>query len=211
MSLFIIVMVGVGSFMGIQESAPDIASALNKYNGIHRLMDLQIVSTMGLTDDDVNALKALKNIKAVIPSYSIDVLSHNKTIRVQPVEKSVNTIELINGHMPKSDNECIADCQKYKIGDKVIIDGNVSNELKNTEFHVVGTVRSPLYFSYDYGKTIIGDGKLYSFIFINKNNFTMDAYTQINIISSKPSDIAAFSKGYDNVITQINNELLKIK
>ena len=74
-SLFLIVLVGVGFFAGIQASAPDVIAVLSQYNSSHKLMDFQIVSTMGLTDDDVTALRALKKVSAVIPSYSLDVLN----------------------------------------------------------------------------------------------------------------------------------------
>jgi putative ABC transport system permease protein len=52
-SLFIIVMVGVGFFTGIQASAPDIIAVADRYYKDHNLIDFKIVSSMGLTNDDV--------------------------------------------------------------------------------------------------------------------------------------------------------------
>ncbi|HBM80738.1 MAG TPA: peptide ABC transporter permease, partial [Clostridiaceae bacterium] len=144
-SLFIIIMVGVGFFAGIQESAPDITTSLSEYNDTHKLMDFQIISTMGLTDDDVNALKSLKNVSTVTPSYSLDVMDHGKAIRIHAIEKSADTVKLNKGRMPKADGECVADGNNYRIGDKIDIAGDVNEKLKNTEFTVVGTVKSPLY------------------------------------------------------------------
>ncbi len=210
-SLFIIVLVGVGFFAGIQASAPDITAALSSYNDTHKLMDFQIVSTMGMTDDDANALKALKNVSADIPSYSLDVLNQGKAIRVQAIEKSVDTVDLIKGRMPQTDRECVADSRNYQIGDKLNITSDVSGKLKYTEFTVVGTIQSPLYLSYDYGNTTIGDGKLSSFIFVNRENFTMDAYTEIYVVARGTKDLPAYSKGYDDLISQLDSELTKLK
>ena len=174
-------------------------------------MDFRIVSTMGLTDDDVNALKSLKGVGTVVPSYSLDVLNRGNAIKVQALESSVNTVNLITGRMPKTDTECLADSRKYKIGNKITITSDVSDKLKNKEFTVVGTVKSPLYMSTDYGNTTIGNGKLYSFIFVNKDNFTMDVYTQIYLVGKDTKEAAAYSKEYTDMIYLLNNELVKIK
>ncbi|MDP4152230.1 MAG: FtsX-like permease family protein [Bacillota bacterium] len=210
LSLFGIVLVGAGFFAGIQASFPDMITSISQYNNSHKLMDFKIVSTMGLTNDDVNALKALKNVSGVTPSYSLDVLDQSKAIRVHAIEKSVDTVELIKGRMPNTDTECVADNQSYKVGDKIVITSDVSG-LKNTEFSVVGTVQSPLYLSYDYGNTTIGDGKLSSFIFVNRENFTLEAYTEIYLNAAGTSNVATYSKEYDALASQLDNELVNLK
>jgi putative ABC transport system permease protein len=210
-SLFIIVMVGIGFFLGLKSSSPDIINSVDKYYKAHNLMDFKVVSTMGLTDNDVKSIKSLKGIKNVAPSYSLDVLDKSKAIKVQGLETSINTVKLINGRMPKSDKECIADIKKYKVGDKITIDSTTGKNLKNKEFTVVGTVESPLYMDTDYGSTTIGDGKLTSFIFVNKDNFNMDAYTEIYITAANTKNVTSYSQKYDSISKQINNELVKLK
>ncbi len=210
-SLFMIVMVGVGFFAGIQASVPDMIAVAGHYYNDHNLADFKIVGSMGLTDDDVNALKTLNNVNAVIPSYSVDALDQDKAIRVHAIEESVNTVKLTSGRMPKADNECIADSKTYKTGDKITITSDAGKKLKNNEFTVVGTAESVLYLADDYGNTTIGDGKLSSFIFIGKNNFVLDAYTEIYIAAAVAKDTTAYSKDYDNAVLQLNDELVKIK
>lgn len=210
-SLFIIVMVGVGFFAGIRESAPDIEATLDQYNSANKVMDFQIVSTLGLTDADVKALKTVNHIKSVQPGYSLDVLVQGKAVRVHAIDTSVNTIRLMAGRMPTADNECVADSRTYKIGDTVHIESDVSDKLKNKQFRVVGTAESPLYLSKDYGTTTVGDGKLSSFLFIGKTNFTLDAYTQIAVTCDGADGVGAFSEQYSDITAQVNNELLKMK
>ena len=111
-SLFIIVLVGVGFFAGLQATAPDIAASISKYYNDHKLMDYKIVSTMGLTDEDVAAVRSLQNVRSVIPSYSLDVLDQGNAIRIHAIEPSVNTVILTAGRMPESDTECVADEKK---------------------------------------------------------------------------------------------------
>ncbi|MHC6179652.1 FtsX-like permease family protein [Clostridium sp. JNZ X4-2] len=210
-SLFIILTVGFGFFLGLKETSSDIVNSVSKYYNTHKLMDFKVVSTMGLTDEDVKAIKLLKGVQNVVPSYSLDVLEGNKAIRVHGLENSVNTVKLISGRMPATSKECIADSKKYKVGDKITIDSAVGTKLKNTAFTVVGTVESPLYMDTDYGNTTMGDGKLSSFIFVNKDNFNMGAYTEIYITAANTKNVASYSQKYDDISGQINNELVKLK
>jgi len=210
-SLFIIVMVGVGFLAGIQASAPDIAADSDSYFKTDNLMDFKIVSTMGLTDDDVTMLQTLKGVKSVIPSYSLDVMSHDKAIRIHAIEESVNNSKLIDGRMPKTNDECLADSKTYKVGDTVAITSDVTDKLNTTVFTVVGTIDSVLYLSKNYGSTTVGDGKLSSFVFIEKDNFTMDAYSEIYLVADKGSNLSTFSENYKTIATQLNNALVRIK
>ncbi len=209
-SLFIIILVGIGFCSGIQSSSPDIVTTADDYYKNHNLMNFKIVSSMGLTNEDVNVLKSLENVDAVFPSYSLDVLNNEKTIRIHAIE-DVNTVKLIDGKMPENDKECLADSKSYKIGDKITVTSDVSEKLKNTEFSVVGTVDSVLYMTDNYGNTTIGDGKLSSFIFVNKDNFILDVYTEIYILTTWNKNAIAYSKNYDDLSSKLNDELVKIK
>jgi len=210
-SLLVIIMVGVGFFVGIQASAPDIIATADNYYDNHDLMNFKIISSMGLTDDDVDALKFLNNVTAVIPSYSLDVLDHGKAIKVHAIEKSVNTVKLIDGHMPQTDNECVADSKNYKVDDNITITGDASEKLNNLDLTVVGTVESVLYLADDYGNSTVGDGNLSSFIFVNRDNFILEAYTEIYITTAWTKNVIAYSKEYDEMSLQLNDELVKIK
>ncbi|WP_242831703.1 ABC transporter permease [Ruminiclostridium papyrosolvens] len=210
-SLFIIVMIGVGFFAGIQATTPDITDIADKYYKENNLFDFKIVSTLGLTDQDVNAIKKLKNVSTVIPSYSLDVLNKDKAIRVHAIEEGVNSFKLEDGRMPEKDDECIADSKTYKTGEKIKITSDTDKKLKNKEYTVTGTVKTALYLAEDYGNTTIGDGKLSSFAFINKDNFIIDAYTEIYLIEAGTVKTAAYSKEYDTEASKLKDELLKIK
>lgn len=210
-SLFIIVMIGVGFFAGIQATTPDITDIADKYYKENNLFDFKIVSTLGLTDQDVNAIKKLKNVSTVIPSYSLDVLNKDKAIRVHAIEEGVNSFKLEDGRMPQKADECIADSKTYKTGDKIKITSDTDKKLKNKEYTVTGTVKTALYLAEDYGNTTIGDGKLSSFAFINKDNFIIDAYTEIYLIEAGTGKTAAYSKEYDSEASKLKDELLKIK
>ena len=153
LSVLFIVALGVGFFAGLRETTPDIQLTLDNYYDDHHLMDFKIVSTGGLTEEDVESLKALENIEKVVPSYSVDVLIDGEEVRVSAIEEEINNVALKEGKMPEKNNECIADATKYKIGDVLKIT-KMSQEgiLTTQEYTVVGLADSPLYLSRKMGK-----------------------------------------------------------
>lgn len=211
LSLFMIILVGVGFFAGIKESVPDITSSLSSYMQSQKLMNFQVVSTLGLTTEDVAALKALKTAGSVTPTYSLDVLEEGKPLRLQAIEQEVNSVKLVEGRMPETETECAADSRHYKVGDRIKITSDESDNLKNTRFTVVGTVKTPLFLSDDYGSTTVGDGKLYSFLYIKRENFLLEAYTHINVQAAGTDDLNAFSAEYEDIIAELQSEIEDIK
>lgn len=210
LSLFLIVLVGVGFFAGVRASAPDIRATLSSYNQSYQLMDLKIVSTMGLTEDDVAAIAELDGVEEAVPGYSLDFLSGQEVLRVHALSAEVNTVDLIEGRLPKADDECVADVEHYQVGDQITLD-DADSDLKNTTFTVVGTVSSPLYISYEYGSTTEGDGELYSFFFVDEDNFTLDSYTEIYVKAAASDDATDFTTAYDSLIAEIESELDSLK
>ena len=69
-SIFCIVALGVAFFSGIQASSPDMRLSGDAYYNESKLMDLKVVGTMGLTDDDIQALKELPETDTVEGAYS---------------------------------------------------------------------------------------------------------------------------------------------
>jgi putative ABC transport system permease protein len=211
LSLIIIIAVGIGFFAGIRASSPNIINSVNTYYENNDFMDFKIVGSMGLDDDDVSALRQLYNISFVKPSYSIDVLSDGKAVRVHAIEENINKPTLIAGRFPLKDNECLADSKAYKVGEILTITSDVNQQLINKEYKVVGTVNSVLYLFKNYGISNIGDGKLTSYIFVPRNNFQMDYYTEIYLKSENPNNQPIYSKEYKGLIKKIEKELINIK
>ena len=209
-SLLIIAMVGAGFYAGIQATAPDVISVADSYYKNYRLMDFKIVSSMGLTDDDVSALKQIDDVNDCFGSYSLDVQSESGAIRIHAVEDKVNIVKLTDGRMPQLSTECVADGRIYNIGDKIEVTDNLDEILRNTEFSVVGLIDSVLYLDKDYGSTTGGNGKLASFVFIDRDNFVLDTFTEIYVIAETDNAVA-YSKEYKNLTGILNDKLVEIK
>ena len=212
LSILFIVALGVGFFAGLRETTPDIKSTLDQYYDEHQLMDFKIVSTMGLTEDDITSLKELTNVEKVVPSYSVDALIDGESIRIHAIEEEINKVDLIEGRMPKNPQECLADATKYKIGDTLTITKlSTENILINTTYEVVGLVNSPLYLSRQMGIASIGTGELSSYIYIPKSNFNSEYYTEVYITAKGSLKETAYEKKYDEAINLLLNELEELK
>ena len=212
LSLLLIVLIGVSFYAGIQQSIPQLRNVQNKYYKQTCLADYQIQSQLGLVDDDIKALNQINQVKQAVGTYSKAVLDNDKAIMVHSIEKEVNGYRLLEGREPENKNECLADCQHYQVGEEIVVnETNHENDLNVKKFKVVGTIESPLYSGSDYGSVHIGDGVLYSFIFVDKKCFSYDVYTEIYLILNKNEQQVSYSSSYKSLIQQTNKSIEKIQ
>ena len=59
LSIFFIVAIGVSFFSGIRAAEPDMRYSGDAYFDEKNLMDIQVMSTLGLTDEDIKVLKTV--------------------------------------------------------------------------------------------------------------------------------------------------------
>ena len=78
LSLLVMSVLGVLVFVGLKMAAPDMMKSLDKYYDDNNFYDIKIVSTLGLTNDDIKAFENLKTVKKAYGSYSKDVLVEAK-------------------------------------------------------------------------------------------------------------------------------------
>ena len=74
LSIFFIVAIGCAFFSGIRASEPDMRYSGDEYFDNKNMMDIQVISTLGLTDEDVSAIRAVDGIGDAEGGYSADVL-----------------------------------------------------------------------------------------------------------------------------------------
>ena len=209
-SISVIIMLGTGFFLGLKEATPGMFYTADKYYDNNKLMDFKITSTYGLNDEDIQSLKNLNNVKEVIATYSLDTVTNGKSIGLHAIESKVNNVELIDGRMPANNNECVADSNKYKVGDTIVFD-EPSEYLNINGCKVVGTVNSVLYIFSTYGISNSGDGKLESFAFIPKEAFNYEYYTESYIIANGTEETNSYETEYNEKANELYEELILLK
>ena len=208
LSLILIVILGTSFFAGVRETASDMIKTLDNYYDETNLYDFKIVSTMGLTDDDIKSLEEIKGIEEVEGTYSIDTLIDGNAVKISALS-DISKVTLVKGRMPKSNNECLGEAEKYKIGDTIKIEGDTY--LKNNTCKIVGTVNSSSYIYENKGISTVGDGKLDSLIYVPKDNFKLDYYTEIYLVAEGTKNELSYSDSYDEIIEKVNKKLQELK
>ena len=222
LSLLVMSMLGVGVFVGIKMAAPDMMKSLDKYYDDNNFYDIKIVSTLGLTKDDIKAFEDLKTVKKAYGSYSKDVLVDAKgqeiVVKLIGINSSVNKIEILKGRMPKDNTEVIVEQaminkEKLKIGSYITINDDT---IKNKKLKIVGIVKSPLYITSETGmtnrgNTSIGTGKINYYAYTNSDNFDVDYYTEIYLTVNGASVETTNSNRYNSIINSALREIDKIK
>ena len=209
LSLLLIVGLGLGFFAGVRSTSTDMLITADDYFDKSKLFQYDIVSTYGLNDDDIESIKKLSHADYVVGSYRHDTIINSKVYRFHAIENDVNKVTLKSGRMPNSTNECLVEDGVFKLGQKISIDK--TDNINGTEFEVVGTITSPMYIGVEKGITNIGNGKLNSFIYILKDAFTMDYYTDCYILNNDVLDTMSYSDEYDKKIEPLESELKDLK
>ena len=231
LSIVAIVALGVAFFTGIKSTPLVMKASSDKYYDDYNLMDIRLVSTLGLTDEDVDEIKKIKGVEGASPTYSIDVISKYKNnenvVKIEGLNQSnsndknyINQVKLIEGRLPNKSGECVLEKPKikaidYPIGSKIKLasgnDDKLSDSLKKTEYTVVGYVETPYYLSHEKGNTSIGSGVIEGVIMIPRDDFKMEAYTDIFLTVSDTKALDTYSDKYFDKVDMVTNELEDIK
>lgn len=220
-AIFGIVALGVGFFAGLKATTPVMKMSADAYYDDCGFMDLRILSTMGLTQEDVDAIQNTEGIEELYASYSTDALvdfeSGQRAIKVMSYSDStsINRPTLVEGRLPENDSECVVDSRmvdtQISIGCVIRISDENTEDVKQTfarqEYTVVGRVSSPLYYSIDRGSTTLADGSLDGFIYIDAENFTTDYYTEVYALVSGASSLMCYDDAYDDFIAETKSRV----
>lgn len=224
LSIFFIVAIGCAFFSGIRASEPDMRYSGDTYFDEKNLMDIQVMSTMGLTEDDLDAIRAVDGVLDAEGSYATDVLctirGNQVAVHVMALQDKMNQVQLEDGRLPEKENECVIDAdyldgKNLKIGDKITLSSGTSDSLEDTlktdTFTIVGTVSSPEYIAFHRGSTTIGNGSVSAFLCVPEKAFSLDVYTEITVQVESAKEATAFTKEYEEHVDSVLKKVQAIK
>ncbi|MEE0247910.1 FtsX-like permease family protein [Peptacetobacter hiranonis] len=231
-SIMLIVALGVAFFSGIKVSPKVMRNTVDDYYDEYNFMDVEIISTLGLTDDDVKAIKKLDTVEGVFPTYSMDVITNVKDqdrvlkVHALPTENLskdnkdyINRVKLIKGRLPKNSGECVVLKPKYdhlnlKIGKTLNIksgtEDKLSENLKKDNYKIVGLVETPYYLSYEFGNSSIGSGSVDGIMLVPQNDFKTEAYTEMYITAKGAKEQTSFYQDYKDTVKKTEDQIDKI-
>ena len=209
LSILAIVLLGVGFFTGIRQTSPNMESSIDEYFKKQNVYDINLMSTWGITDEEIEKLK--NDGYDIEPSYSIDALirvDDDYVVKVHSYDPNAKMNKLIvtDGRLPETNKECVIEKNKdlgeYKIGDTITIE---DDNLKEQTLEIVGFVKSPLYVSRERGSTKLLNGKVNFYMYSLITNFNIDYYTEAYIKLN--NNESTYSKKYEQLINSEEDKL----
>lgn len=228
-SIASIIALGVMLFTGVKVAPTDMKATADKYYDDYNLMDLRVISTLGLTDDDVKDINSINGVEGVEAAKSLDVVSKfgsdEFVIRMHSLpnedinnnnDNYINRLNIIDGRMPEKQGECVIGRMNFggldiKIGDKLTVnsgtDNNISDSLETNEYKVVGIVETPYYLSDNIGSSSIGSGSAKLYMFVNEDNFKSEVYTDIYVTVKNTKELNSYDDKYFNVVDKVSDSI----
>ena len=229
-AIFAIVALGVGFLAGLLSTTPDMEDSMEEYLDGGNLFDLRVVSTLGLTDDDVAALEQVDGVAKAQGGKSADLLvdqdGSELVCRVHALpadpegEDVINRLTLADGRWPENANECVVEAgvdtlnRSYDIGDTLTLDPdneNLSDTMNETTFTVVGVVHDTYYFSFEREPASVGSGAVQVILYVPDAAFATDYYTEAYLTVEGAAGLHSFDDEYGALVDTVADRVEAIE
>lgn len=229
-AIMAIVAIGVAFFAGVTASSGDMKHSSASYYDEYNMNDIRILSSIGFTSQDIEAVSKVYGVKAVYKTNTQDVLvdydgrENVAHISGIPVGKAsdddsyINQLRIKEGRLPQNDKECVVkyeDTRKsMQVGDVISFksgtEDDINDTFKDTEYTVVGIVYTPCYVSYDLGSSGIGNGHINYCIYVGDDEFKNNYYTECYAVIDGAKDMDTYSDEYKKLIDKYADDIKAI-
>ena len=227
-SILIMAFLGVGFFSGLVATSPDMLDSLDRYADSSNLYDINILSTLGLTDDDIISIQGVEGVDKVYGTQSKDSLvkidDQESICKVIEFNENINSPVVIAGRNIENENECLLDPAIVRtgegaesfIGKKIFLKNEDMDSEDNTiftvkEFEIVGIAETPVYISSERGNTTLGNGTVSFYIFTQDNVINMDYYTGLYVTVKGAKATVTNSDEYLKLVNSVIAKIENIK
>ena len=214
LSILLLSALAVAFLVGLRATAPDMEYTADNYYDSHHLMDGYILSTMGLTQEDLQALAQADGVDQVEGAWSVDATAVDSIVSMRSMPEELNLLNVVEGRLPQQADECVTEqmlltALGLEIGDTltVTLDEADQDSLTRTSYTIVGTVQSPLYVGTDRGSTTLGSGSIDAFVYIPGENFDLDVYTTAYFTGDGMEALNSYSQAYADQLSALVDSL----
>lgn len=226
-SILCIVAIGTAFFVGLKASAPDMSYTMDNYYDEYNTMDLDVMSTLGLTDEDIQAISEIEGVSQVQAGYFTDAITFvdggELIFRLHSLPESylngdntaINQINIVEGRMPEKPDEIVIEVNQnmdagIEIGDTLTFKSGTDKELTDGTMHedsftVVGKAITPYYLTYDKGTSQIGGKAITFFGYVPETAFDYDGiYTEALVTVKGAKELNAFTAKYRKLVSEVS-------
>ncbi len=222
-SILLIMALGVAFYAGVRSAEPDMKETVKDFYDTTNYMDIRVLGTLGMTEDDVAEIQKIEGIETAEGSYQTELFlvskHRNYQMSVYSMTDTLNQLHITEGRMPVSMEECFVDEAflletGYQLGDRITLkaeeDTELSDILKQDTFIIVGYGAFPTYLTWNRGAVSIGSGVEDGFLFLPKEAFSMEVFATVYATVEGAKEYNPYSKEYENLIEQVTERIEEI-
>ena len=223
LSILLISALGVSFFAGIRSASPAMRDSLDAVYDAENFMDIRVLGTLGLTDNDIVSLLGVDGVAAAEGVYTKDYLCDAEeqavVVKTMSMTEKCNQFRVKEGRFPQKYNECLVDHAFLKtsgkqLGDTIRLktgtEEKVKDNLATDSFLIVGVGETAQYLKEEYGASSLGDGSADGFVLIPKEAYTAEYYTEILIEVQGAAAMNCFTKDYKILVDQAVRNIVGI-
>lgn len=215
-SLALITVLGVTMMCGLKAACVDLRKSADEFFDGQQLFDITVMSTLGLTDEDVSVLSEMDGIELAEGTFSATVYTMNDGRRHSAQMNAlsaagINTPYVIEGKLPQNSGE-IAVTEKYvkdtgrKIGDTIHVEeSDETDYFPNTEYKITAVVIDAADVNNPNGSVAFRSSSSadYTFFTQPQEEYEDKVYTAIYLIVSESRELFCFSDEYEERIGSV--------
>ncbi len=223
-SILLITALGVTMLTGLRAACNDLRLSADALFDEQKLFDIQVSSTLGLDNEDVEALRALDAAEIVEGEYAeelfTDVNGVHDTVTVRTLEEEMNLPTVLEGTLPTEDDE-VAVTEPYiedsgkTIGDTLTFAQEASDDGEDeepvfveTEYTITAVVIDPFDINNRESATSFraAAAATYTF-FVLPSAADTDLYTSVYVYLRDTADLMCYSDEYSRIVQDAKNEI----
>ena len=208
-AIILIIMLGVLIFVGVKAAGPSLNDSLDKTVTDKNLSDIQVLSTTGFTETDLDLAKKVPGAQVEATKFKYVIGGKDKVaVALYGYDTVAKQNQLImrSGRLPKNNGEVVLDKNAkskygYKLGQKFRFAKD--SGLSQRTYKIVGFADSPMYIdNQSRGSTNIADGQVQLFAYIPEEQLNLAVGTVLNLHFNSLKNKNTFSKSYKDAVNQ---------
>lgn len=213
-SILIITALGVMMLSGLKAACDDLRYSADQFYDAQQVFDIQIVSTMGLDEDDLAALRKADGIGRAEGVYRetvyTSVKGSSQNTDVQTLGGQLNTPYLLKGRLPENEKEIAvsktyADDSGKTIGDTIRF--HEPSQIRST-YTISAIVQDPSDLNNKDGAASFRSISASRYVcFIREDGISIPAYTAAYVQVKGSRDMASYSDEYEALIKRTKETL----
>lgn len=237
LAIMVICILGCAMFSGLTASCRDLERSADHFFDASKLHDLKVVSTTGLTKDDLKNLKKVNDVSLAVGVYGVEATAKAGQQELSTVletipEEDIDKPSILSGRLPHEEGEAAVSSRFLKesglhVGDYFTVDeknGTASDEnmvslsgfvsvLSLQRFHITAEILDPTLVNNPNGSVSYRDASASSYTaYVTKESFAhpeMQPFMSVLLRVKGADDLLCYSSSYKEKVKRAEDTITK--